>query len=72
MALNPSGSSLGAMEVVFSPNAPLKHVPLLNLTVAALLNVAPDLTLKSDHHRLNPALGTKVGRDIFGDAAMAQ
>lgn len=72
MALNPSGSSLGAMEVAFSPNAPLTHVPLLTLTVAALLNVAPDLTLKSDHHRLNPALGTKVGRDIVGDAAMAR
>jgi hypothetical protein len=72
MALNPSGSSFGAMEVALSPDAPLTHCPLLTLTVAALLNVAPDLTLKSDHSLLNPALGMKVGRDIVGDAAMAR
>ena len=65
-------TALGAMEVAFSPNVPLVQRPLLTLAVASILNVAPDLTLKSDHKRWNPAMGTKQGTDIVGDAAMAR
>ena len=67
-----STASLRPYEVAFSPNVPITHRPVTTLTIAVLLNVAPDLTILSDHKRINPALGTETGTDIVTDSAMAR
>lgn len=63
---------LAPMHLSFNPNEPVSERPVVALTTAVLCNVAPDLTLVSDHRRKLSGLGVSGGGEIVGDLCLAR
>lgn len=71
--------SLTEKQLAFSPNVPLLDRPVIALATAVLLNVAPELTLVSDHKRKTPTFGLpkseysgKGTKEVVGDLPIAR
>ena len=67
-------NKLKSFELAFNPNAPLatRWSPVIALSTAVLCNMAPDLTLTSNHKRAECSIGTENGGAVTGDVAIAK